>query len=139
MSVLTLLGNLISPVTNVISKVQENKAAKESAQAKLKQAKIDGEYKIEASTKEWEQISKMAEDGTYKDDVTTYTFLGILISVFIAAFLSAFTGDLIYINSVTAAVEQVKDLLAEDSVFSELMYIIVAAAVGINATKRIFK
>ncbi|WP_417790766.1 hypothetical protein [Terasakiella pusilla] len=140
MSVLTTIGTIFSgltkPLSDAYSAYIARKAAKDTAEAKLKMAKQSGDFDIKLSDAEWEAISKRNESGTWKDEYVTLIITSPFVLLFVSAVLSAWTGDPRYIESAKAGIEALKNLGVD---LGDLMAVVVVAAVsmkGIGAIKK---
>lgn len=134
MSISDIFSGLLSPVTKFITNYQDNKAAEKTAKAKLIQAKQDGDFNLSLSDKEWEMISKQAEDSTWKDEYVTLLITSPFLLLFLAAIISSLTGDTRYIDAVNAGITAIQSLGVD---MGQLTYIVVLAAVGLKAIKKL--
>jgi len=125
----SILGALVEPVASVFKAKEERKKAVESAKVKLAQARQDSSYNLEMSDKEWEVTAKQQEAASWKDEYVTVIITFPLIMLFFAGVLSAFTGDIKYIDSVNVGIASLKQL---DINLGDLLKIVVLAAVGIK-------
>lgn len=127
-----LIGKGLGLIGGTVKRRQERKAAQQSAEAKLKQKRLDGDLAIEFSRSEWEALGKAAEGGTWKDEYVTIIFTLPIVMLLLGSVYTAFTGD-------TRLLEGVKDGIAALEAlgldYGEITYIIVLAAVGIKAIK----
>ena len=123
------LSLVVSPITKAYETNQKRKQARESADAKIKFAKQDNNYKLDLNEQEWEALSKKSEDGTWKDEYVTIIITSPFVLLFIASVVSGFTGDMKYLDSVNLGIENIKSLGVD---LGELMYVVVLAAVSIK-------
>lgn len=133
---LTWIKDAVGAIANPISKGyqanQARKQAKESGQAKLALAKENNDYKLEMTTAEWEALGKSAEAGTWKDEYVTLVMTLPFVLLFFGAVVSAFTGDVRYINAATAGIESINSL---DIDYNFLLQTVVLAAIGIKGLR----
>lgn len=132
-----IVSGIISPVTKVFTAREERKKAEKDLTYQLDRAKVDSNFNLQLTDQQWELLSKQAENDTWKDEFVTIVFVSPLIFTYLAALISAYTNDPIYINSITIANEQIQLLLNDaDSKYSEIAYAVVLAAIGIKAVKK---
>lgn len=133
MSILSVIGEgvkaLVSPISSAYQTNQKRKQAKESADAKIKLARQDSEYKLDLTTAEWEAISKKNENETWKDEYVTIIITSPFVLVFLASIHAGYTGDMKLLNAVNLGIENLKNLGVN---LGDLMYIVVLAAVSIK-------
>lgn len=125
---------LVSPIVDIFNGWNERKKAKQSAQAKLKQARIEGNYNLRLTDAEWEAISKHAEDDGWKDEWVTVVITLPLLTVFIAAVASVLLSDPVYMEAAKAGTKAVKELLPN---FGTVLEVVVYAAVSIKGVKAV--
>lgn len=127
------LSILLAPITDLLKQRGERKAAKESAQAKLAQAKVDNDYKLEFTDQEWEAISAAGLKDTWRDEYVTLSVGSILNIIVLGGILSAFghpetlTGIVIAINAINA--------IGVDIGF--LLEAVVLAALGLSVWRKV--
>lgn len=104
-----ILGALVSPVTKIIERRQERKAAKESARQKLAQAAQDSEYKLEFNDQELEAVLSQGLGDSWKDEYVTVSVVSIFNLIVVGGIGSAFghpqilEGIGIAMSAITAA------------------------------------
>lgn len=86
----SVVAGLVAPITAVITKGQERRAAADAATAKLTQAKLTGEQQLQFTQAELEVLSKKNENTTWKDEVAMLTGLLPMYFIFIGSILAAF-------------------------------------------------
>ena len=127
-----LIMKLFEPIASIFRARTQRKAARESAAAKIKQAKVDNNYNLELTDQEWEQVSASGLDKTWKDEYATVSILSILNLIVIGGIASAFgypqilTGTGIAIKALTTAGVEVGFLLET----------VVLAALGLSIWRR---
>lgn len=137
MNILSILSNVISPITNVFKQREVRKQAEQDLKYQLDRAKVDGNFQLQLTDQQWELLSKQNEDSTWKDEFVTIVFVSPVIFTYLAAFISAYTGNPIYIESINVANDQIQMLLGDtDSKYSEIAYAVVLAAIGIKALNK---
>ncbi len=137
MSALTaFFTSLISPVTSYFVKREDRKQMKVSAEAKLQMAKLTGEQNITLTDAEWEAISVQSNNDSWKDELVTITFVLPIWSIMIGCIYVAFTGEKALLDGTIKGIEVLQKLGID---FGELTYIVVLAAVGIKATRKLVR
>ena len=81
---------LFKPVADIFTAREQRKAAKESAAAKLSQAKQDDTYQLELNDQEWEQIQSNGLKDSWKDEYVTLSVMSIFNLIVIGGILAAF-------------------------------------------------
>jgi hypothetical protein len=124
---------LISPITDLLKQRGERKMAKETAAAKLSQAKVDNDYKLEFTDQEWEAISAAKLSETWRDEYVTLSVGSILNIIVVGGLLTAFghpevlSGIVIAINALAA--------IGVDIGF--LLEAVVLAALGLSVWRKL--
>ena len=124
---------LFKPVTEIITKRQERKAAQQSAKNKLMQSKQEGHQALELNKDEWEQLQVSGMDTTWKDEYVTVSIVSILNLIVLGGLAAAFdhpeilTGVGIAINALTTAGVDIGFLLEAS----------VLAGLGLSIWKRV--
>lgn len=109
---------------------------KVSAEAKLQMAKLTGEQNITLTDAEWEAISVQSNNDSWKDELVTITFVLPIWSIMIGCIYVAFTGEKALLDGTIKGIEVLQKLGID---FGELTYIVVLAAVGIKATRKLVR
>lgn len=86
-------SGLVEPVANVFTKREERKQAAESADAKIKLAKVNGDKEITLTDAEWEAKSIDSNANTWKDEYLTIVVTSPIVLFLIGGVWLAFTGD----------------------------------------------
>ena len=81
---------LFKPVADIFIKREARKQAKESAQAKLTQAKQDDKQTLELNKDEYEVVATSGLDKTWKDEYVTVSVVSILNLIVVGGVLTAF-------------------------------------------------
>lgn len=81
---------LFKPVADIFKAREARKLAKESAAAKLVQAKADGQQTLELNKDEWEQLQVPTLAQTWKDEYVTVSVVSILNIIIVGGIASAF-------------------------------------------------
>ena len=81
---------LLGPLTNIITKRQDRKAAQQTAKTKIEQAKQEHSATIELNKDEWEQLQVDGMDKTWKDEYVTVSVMSIFNVVVVGGLASAF-------------------------------------------------
>lgn len=129
---ISVITSLVAPVANYFTSRNEIKAKADVAKAAVAKAKADGETQHTLNIDEWEALSKQAEGGTWKDEYITIVITSPFVLLFVASMVSAFTGDVRYIDSVSAGIASLQSLGID---LGYLMGVVVLAAVGIKGVK----
>jgi len=125
MAIPTWLTAIFEPVSKIIARRQERKAAKETARAKLAQAALDNEHTLELNKDEYEIVATNGLADTWKDEYAVVSVVSILNLVVVGGLAAAFgypqvlEGGAIAINSLTQSGVDVGFLL-EAAVLSAL-------------------
>lgn len=104
-----ILGAVVAPITKIVARRQERKAAKESARQKLAQAAQDSEYKLEFNDQELEAVQTKGLGESWKDEYVTVSVVSIINLIVFGGILSAFgypqtlEGVAVAMNAITAA------------------------------------
>ena len=128
----TWITALFGPVSEILKARQARKLAKEAAHAKLSQAIVDNDYKVEFTDQEWEAISAASLKDTWRDEYVTLSVGSILNIIVLGGILSAFgygqvlTGIVIAINALSS--------IGVDIGF--LLEAVVLAALGLNVWRK---
>jgi len=123
---------LISPITALLTKRQERKAASESAKHKLTQAKADGVQEVTLNEQEIEVVRTNALGNSWKDEYITLSvvmFLNLIVAGSIAA---AFGYDGL-LTGMTGAVLVLTSMHVD---MGELIRIVILAGVGVSVWRR---
>ena len=81
---------LLGPLTNIITKRQDRKAAQQTAKTKIEQAKQSHSATVELNKDEWEQMKVQGMDNTWKDEYITVSLMSIFNIVVVGGLASAF-------------------------------------------------
>ena len=100
---------LFAPITAIITKRQDRKAAQQTAKNKLMQSKANNHQALELNKDEWEQLNVVGMDTTWKDEYVTVSVISIFNIIVIGGLASAFgypeilTGIITAITALSAA------------------------------------
>ncbi len=134
MSILSVLGGLVSPIANAYKAKQDVKIKANEAKASITLAKQAGDLQHTLNADQWEALSKQSEHGTWKDEYVTIVITSPFVLLFIGSMWSGFTGDSTFVDAVNLGIENLKNLGID---LGYLMSIVVLAAVGIKGVKSI--
>ena len=134
MSILSVLGGLVSPIANAYKAKQDVKIKATEAKASITLAKQAGDLQHTLNADQWEALSKQAEGGTWKDEYVTIVITSPFVLLFIGSMWSGFTGDSTFVDAVNLGIENLRNLGID---LGYLMSIVVLAAVGIKGVKSI--
>lgn len=127
-----VIVGLFKPVTEIFKAREERKRAREAAQAKLAQAKVDQVHKLELNKDEYEAVATAGLGQTWKDEYVTVSVVSILNLVVVGGLAAAF-GYPEVLNGVGIAIQA----LGEQGV--DVGFIIeatVMAAIGLSVWKK---
>lgn len=120
------VGVLISPITNLFKKRNENKT-------KVKLSQIERLKNSDNALAEWESIQAENNATSWKDEWVTLIITLPIPVIFLSVMYSAYVGDPLMANAAKAGVQAVKELVPN---YGELLSIVCLAAIGIKAFKR---
>lgn len=81
---------LFKPLSDAYAANQQRKAAKESAKAKIKMAKQDGDLKLELNDQEWEALGVDRENASWKDEYVTVSIVSVFNLLIVGGIAAAF-------------------------------------------------
>jgi hypothetical protein len=132
---LTNLLNLITgPLTNLGRSIVERKTNKDNLEAKIAIVKSTDATQVTLTDAEWESISKQLELDSWKDELATVVVLYPLVGIMLGSVVAAFTGDT---RLLTGTVDGIKALKEVGIDMSELMLIVVLAAVSLKCWRKV--
>jgi hypothetical protein len=121
-----IASGLVSPITNLFAKRNENKT-------KVKQQQIQRLMNSDDKEAEWEAIQAEGGNNSWKDEYITVIISFPVPVIFIAVFFSVVFGDPIYAQGAKAGVDAIKELLPN---YEDLLMAVCLAAIGIKAFKK---
>jgi hypothetical protein len=127
-----LVLSIFKPVAGIFEKREERKKQRESAHAKLAQAKVDQTHAIELNKDEWEHLAVNGLSGTWKDEYVTVSIVSILNLIVLGGILGAF-GHPQVLEGLATALTALGELGVD---FGFLLEATVLAAIGLNVWKR---
>jgi type II secretory pathway pseudopilin PulG len=136
MSIMGILGTIVSPIANAYKAKQDVKIKANEALASITMAKQSGETQHTLNRDQWEALSKQAENGTWKDEYVTIVITSPFVLLFIASVVSGFTDDMRFVNAVNLGIYNLSNLGID---LGYLMSIVVLAAVGIKGVRSVLK
>ena len=128
-AITSLLSGLVSPVTNLIGKVQDRKKAAETLQGKIAMAKQQGEQSITVTDAEWENLAVNKIDSSWKDEYVTIIITFPLVGILGGALWLAFTGDARLLDGIKAGIAELQALGMD---YGTLLKAVVLAALGLK-------
>jgi hypothetical protein len=132
---LTNLLNLITgPLTNLGRSIVERKTSKDQLKAKVVMAKSADATQVTMTDAEWEAISKQLELDSWKDELATVVVLYPLVGIMLGSVVAAFTGDTRLLTGTTDGIKALKEVGID---MSELMLIVVLAAVSLKCWRKV--
>lgn len=127
-----ILAGIVSPVAKIFEKREERKRAVGEIRAQSAAAEVDGKVAVNLSRAQWEEISKKAEPGTWKDEYVTLLITSPILVLFIGNIIAAFGFGTALIDANTASLAAMEKVGID---MGELMLVTVLAAIGIKAIK----
>ena len=132
-AITSLIGSVLSPVANVINKRQDRKIASDTCKGKLRQAKQDGELKVELNDQEWERVNASMQNSTWKDEYATVSVMSIFNLFVIGGIASAFGQP----DLMEGIVLSVKALTEVGIDIGMLIQVTVYAALGLHVIRKV--
>lgn len=123
---------LLGPLTRIITKRQDRKAAQQTAKTKIEQAKQLQSATIELNKDEWEQLQVDGMDKTWKDEYVTVSVMSIFNIIVLGGVASAFG----YPQLLEGIVVSVTALTAIGVDIGFLLSATVLAGLGLSVWKR---
>jgi hypothetical protein len=124
-----IAGALVKPVADVFKVKEERKRTKEVAQAKITQAKINGEQNITLTDAEWESLSVTANKDSWKDEYLTIIITSPIVGLLAGGVYFAFTGDVRLLEGFNRGIAALKETGVD---LGYLMSAVVLAGVGLK-------
>ena len=126
------VSTVIDGVTGVVKGRQEVKAAGITAEAKLKRAQLEKEYKLELTELEIQALEKRNQQGSIKDEVALITGISPYWLIVVGAIYGAFGHPEVSVG-VADALTQLKDLGVP---VGEIVMVSIAAGLGVRLLKK---
>ena len=126
-----IIGSIISGVTGFFSKKQDIKQTAVVAQAKLAQAKQDGQQTVTMTDAEWESLSVKTQNESWKDEYITLIITSPFITI-LAGSIGAALGFAWGPQIVTGTVQGLKEMKALGMDYGTIINAVVFAAVGLK-------
>lgn len=130
-----LTGGVAEAAAGAFNKRTERKIQQDALKGKLAEKRIDSATQIELSEKEWEILSKKAEESTWKDEFITVTVMSIFIIIIVGGILSAF-GFPEVLEGIKIAIEELNAAL-NGTTLGHIMSVTVYAGLGVYAIKKV--
>lgn len=130
-----LLGTIANGVIGWFSKKQEIKSAKQTAEAKLAQAKTDGNFHLQLSDREWEALAVKGTQDSWKDEYVTILITSPIALILLGAVLTAFGVDA-GPKLLTGAKDGIKELTTLGMDYGFVLSAVVLAAIGLKVGKK---
>ena len=125
-AIASFFTSLISPVTNVFVKRNDNKT-------KVKQQQIQRLMNADDQLSEWEAIQAESGNSSWKDEWITLIITLPIPVIFISVILSVMLDNPLIAEAAKAGTAAIKELVPN---YAELLYIVCLAAIGIKAFKK---
>ena len=127
------VSGLVSPITGYLGRREETKQITKTADAKLAEKRLDNAAEVSLSDKEWENIGKRSESGSWKDEYVTVSVVSIFNLIVIGGLATAF-GYPQVLEGVTVAMTTLNAVGVE---VGDIMKVTIYAALGIYAFKKV--
>ena len=131
MNPITLISAGISAITGYFGKKQEIKKVAVVANAKLAQAKQDGQQTVTMTDAEWESLSVKTQNESWKDEYITLIITSPFITI-LADSIGAALGFAWGPQIVTGTVQGLKEMKALGMDYGTIINAVVFAAVGLK-------
>lgn len=133
MGIVSILGTILGPVKDIITKRQERKAARESARAKLEQAKTAGRQQLDLNDQELERVLATAKKDTWLDEYVTVSLVSIVNAVVVGGIAAAFGYNQV-LEGVALSVRTLTEMGLE---LDFLLNSVVLSAVGLTVWRKL--
>jgi len=127
-----VVAGLVSPITGMITKGQDRRAAADAASAKLAQAKLTGEQQLQFTQAEIEVLTKKNESSTWKDEVAMMTGILPIYMILVGSILSGFGHP----EFSAGTAQGLAELQAMGVPVGEIALLSIGAGLGIRIFKR---
>tara|TARA_Y100000310_G_scaffold317410_1_gene370266 strand:+ start:245 stop:679 length:435 start_codon:yes stop_codon:yes gene_type:complete len=132
------IGGLIQPITQLYTKKEERKQAKDAIKGQIAMAKQQGATEVSIKASDWEIASKGQEGGTWKDEYITVSIMSIFNAVILGSIMLAF-GSEAGGALVTGVLEGIKTIDALDGTVGEMIKVTVYAGLSIKIVKDVIR
>lgn len=124
--------NVVSFITDLWKGHQDRKTQKEIAQAKIKEATIQGQTQLELTTAQWEALAVAQTENTWKDEYVTIIVTSPIALLLLGGIVGAFTGDMRLIEGVTGGVIAIEQTGVD---MGDMITAVVFAAIGLRVIR----
>ena len=131
--VAAVIGSILSPIGEFMKRREERKAAKDSARAKLRQAKVTNAHELTLKDQELEQVLASAKRESWLDEYVTLSLVSILNIIVVGGILAAF-GNTEVLEGISLAASAIVQLGVD---LGFLMELVIMAAVGLVVWRKI--
>lgn len=133
MGIMTVVGAILGPVKDIVLQRQARKAARESARAKLEQARHDGSQELQLNDQELERVLATAKKDSWLDEYVTVSLLSIVNAIVLGGIAAAFGYNQI-LEGVAMAVRTLTEMGLE---LDFLINAVVLSAVGLTVWRKL--
>jgi hypothetical protein len=126
-----IIGSIISGVTGWFSKKQDIKKVGKVAEAKLAQAKQDGQQTVTMTDAEWESLSVKTQNDSWKDEYITLIITSPFITI-LGGSIAAAVGFSWGPQVVEGTVSGLKEMASLGMDYGTIINAVVFAAVGLK-------
>ena len=119
---------LVKPITELIARKQERKAAKEAVRGKIAVATQEDEHELVLTDGEWETIAAQMQAGSYKDELVTI----VITAPFWLLLLGGIAGACGFPQVFEGTVAGIHAIVAAGVDMAFLMNAVVLAAIGLK-------
>lgn len=128
-----IIGTILGPVKDIITKRQDRKIARETAKAKLQQAQQTGSQELQLNDQELERVLATAKKDSWLDEYVTVSFVSIVNAVVVGAIAASF-GYTQVLEGTALAVRTLTEMGLE---LDFLLNAVVLAAVGLTVWRKV--
>lgn len=129
MNPLSILGAIVSPVTNYLEKRDENKT-------QVINKKLERIQNAEDAAAAWELVQAENTNGSWKDEYITIITTAPIVTMYLAVLWAVYTGD---VTAVKAAKEALAAIQVIVPSYDDLLYVVVLAALGLKGLGQVLK
>ena len=126
------ISAIVGAVGGYFSKREDRKMHKKTLDGKIAMKRNDNTTEVVFNDQEWEQLSKMNESSTWKDEWITVIMTLPIPILFFSVFVGVLIGNPLVIEAATDAIKSLKEFIPN---YGYLLGLIIMAALGIKAVK----
>ena len=130
------LSTIVKPITDILSKKQDRKMAKDVINGQLSAARQADETAVTVNDQHLETILAANANGTWKDEYVTLSVVGIINGIMLGGLLQGF-GHPEFLTGVITGVQALAQILDGGSELGFILKATVLAAIGLNVWRKI--